>query len=109
MYTWVYKHITPARREVDPKNKYRKAHVGVQMQNTCKKGVRPKKTSIEMHTWVYKCKTPARRELDPKNKYRNAHVGVQMQNTCKKGVRPKKQTKGCARACTNTRYLQEGS
>ena len=42
--------------------------MGIQPQNTCKKGVRPKKQANRFYTWVYKHKTPTRGELDPKNK-----------------------------------------
>jgi hypothetical protein len=42
--------------------------MGIEAQNTCKKGVRPKKQANRMNTLVYKNKTPARRVLDPKSK-----------------------------------------
>src|ERR1044072_8013651 len=88
--TWVYTRKTPTRRELDPKSKQiesirgytsvkhlqegsstqkarkKNVYVGIQVQNTCKKGVRPKKQEKRMYTLVYKRKTPARRELDPK-------------------------------------------
>ena len=109
MYTWVYKHETPARRELDPKSKqiecirgylsaktYKKGvkpkkskenvYVGIQAQNTCKKGVKPKKQKNRMYTCVYTRKTRTRRELDP---------------ICKKIE--------CLRGYTSAKHLQEGS
>src|ERR1051325_5308059 len=69
MYTWVYKRETPARRELDPISKQIEyIYVGIQAQNTSKKGVRSKKKANRMYTWVYKRKIPARRELNPKRK-----------------------------------------
>ena len=65
--------------------------MGIEAQNTCKKGVRPKRQTNRMYTSLYKSKTPARRDLDPKSKQINVNVGIKAQNTCKKGVRPKKQ------------------
>ena len=115
MYMWVQKRKTPARKELDPKSKqiecihgYTRAkhlqevtqtqksskqnvYVGIEAQNTYKKGVRPKKQANKMYTWVYNSKTPARRELDPKSKQINVNVGIKAQNTSKKGVRPQKQ------------------
>ena len=101
MYAWVYKRKTVARSELDPismqieyirgytsaKNlqegsqtqKARKLniYVGIQVQNTYKKGVRPKNEANRMYTWVSKRKTPTRRELDPKKSKQNVSVGIQ--------------------------------
>src|ERR1044072_2268129 len=63
MYTWVYKHKTSARGELDPKNKQIKCILGLKAQNTCKKGVRPKKQANRMYTWVYKYKTTKNRVI----------------------------------------------
>ena len=65
-----------ARRELDPKNKYRNAHVGVQMQNTCKKGVRPKKQTNGCIRGYTNAQPTAKRELDPRGKYKDVYVGI---------------------------------
>ena len=87
MYTWVYNSKTPARRELDPKSKQINVNVGIKAQNTCKKGVRPKKQANRMYTWVYNRK-----------------------KTCKKGVRPKKQANRMYMCVyRSAKHLQEGS
>jgi hypothetical protein len=38
--------------------------MGIEAQNTCKKGVRPKKQANRMYMLVYKRKTPGKKKLD---------------------------------------------
>ena len=115
IYTWVYKRKTPARRELDQKTKQiewirgytsvkylqegsqtqkaskQNVYMGIQAQNTCKKGVRRNKQANSMYTWVQKRKTPARRELDPNSKKIECIHGYTSAKHLQEGIQTQKE------------------